>query len=94
MIDESDIHTDVVSVGSVVQLKDLDSGDELEFQMVGTSEADPGIGKISDESPVGAALKEQKKGAVIEVKVPDGLMKFKVLKITKEASTTAKRGRK
>jgi len=94
IIDESDIHTDVVSVGSVVQLKDLDSGDELEFQMVGTSEADPGIGKISDESPVGAALKEQKKGAVIEVKVPDGLMKFKVLKITKEASTTAKRGRK
>jgi transcription elongation factor GreA len=95
IIDESDIHTDVVSVGSVVALKELDSGEEIEYQIVGTNEADPANGKISDESPVGLSLQGMKKGQVIEVKVPDGLVKYKVLKITKESKPKeAKAGRR
>lgn len=88
ILDDSDIHTDVVSVGSVVALKDLDAGEDHEFQIVGTNEADPSatpVKRISDESPLGAALQGQKKGAVVEVKVPDGLVRYKVVKITKEA---------
>lgn len=94
IIDESDIHTDVVSVGSVVQLKDLDGGDDIEFQIVGTNEADPLIGRISDESPLGAALQGQKKAAVIEVKVPDGLSKYKIVRITKETKEHSKVSRR
>lgn len=94
IISEDDIHTDVVSVGSVLQLKDIDAGEEFEYQIVGTNEADPAVGKISDESPVGTALMGQKKGAVVEVKVPDGIAKFKIVKITKETKeTTVKRKR-
>lgn len=94
ILDESDIHTDIVSVGSVVLLKDQDGGEELEFQIVGTNEADPGFGKISDESPVGAELIGKKKGNVVEVRVPDGLVKYKIVKITKETKeTTVKRKR-
>jgi transcription elongation factor GreA len=95
VLDESDIHTDIVSVGSVVALKELDSGVEVEYQLVGTSEADPAIGQISDESPVGAALKDQKKNTVVEVRVPDGIVKYKILRITRESkdSKAARRGK-
>lgn len=94
IIDESDIHTDVISVGSVVQLRDLDSSEDIEFQIVGTNEADPAIGRISDESPLGAALQGQKKSSVVEVKVPDGLFKYKVMKITKVTKVHGKVARR
>jgi transcription elongation factor GreA len=84
IIDESDIQTDVVSVGSVVHLKDLDTGKDTEYQIVGTNEADPSIGRISDESPVGGELCGKKKGTTVEILVPDGKVKYKIVKITKE----------
>ena len=81
VIDEADIVTDVVSVGSKVLLKDLEEGEELEFTIVGTAEADPGARKISIESPVGRAILGQSTGQVVEVKVPAGNLQYQILDI-------------
>lgn len=81
LIDEGDIVTDVVSIGATVVLKDLEFGDELEYTIVGSTEADPVELKISNESPVGQAILGQKVGSVVEVNVPAGILKYEVLEI-------------
>lgn len=81
LIDEGDIVTDVVSIGATVVLKDLEFGDELEYTIVGSTEADPVEFKISNESPVGQAILGQKVGSVVEVNVPAGILKYEVLEI-------------
>ncbi|MBC8015735.1 MAG: transcription elongation factor GreA [Sporomusaceae bacterium] len=81
LIDEDDIETDVVSIGAIVVLKDLEFGDELEYTIVGSAEADPVDMKISNESPVGQAILGQKVGSVVEVNVPAGILKYEVLEI-------------
>jgi len=81
LIEEGDIVTDVVSIGAVVVLKDLEFGDELEYTIVGSTEADPAEFKISNESPVGQAILGQKIGSVVEVNVPAGILKYEVLEI-------------
>ena len=81
VIEEGDIVTDVVSIGAVVVLKDLEYGDELEYTIVGSTEADPVEFKISNESPVGQAILGQKVGSVVEVNVPAGILKYEVLEI-------------
>ena len=63
VIDESEVATDVVSVGSKVTIKDIESGETEEYLIVGSTEADPLKGKISDESPVGSALLGHKEQA-------------------------------
>lgn len=83
LIDESDVGIDVVTVGSTVILKDLEFGDELEYTIVGSAEADPSEFKISNESPVGEAILGQKIGSVVEVNVPAGMLKYEVLNIRK-----------
>ncbi len=59
ILDTDELNTENVSVGSKVKVKDLEFGDEETFHIVGSTEADPTIGKISDESPVGKALLNQ-----------------------------------
>ena len=81
VIDESDIATDAVSVGSKVKVKDYEFDEEVEYAIVGSAEADPMNFKISNESPVGKALVGKKIGDVVEVVVPDGVNKFEVLDI-------------
>jgi transcription elongation factor GreA len=81
VIEEGNIVTDVVSIGAVVVLKDLEFGDELEYTIVGSTEADPAEFKISNESPVGQAILGQKIGSVVEVNVPAGILKYEVLEI-------------
>lgn len=71
--------TDVVTVGSTVILKDLEFGDELEYTIVGSAEADPTEAKISNESPVGEAILGQKVGSIVEVNVPAGVLKYEIL---------------
>jgi transcription elongation factor GreA len=83
VIDEEDISTDVVSLGSKVKLLDMEYNEENEYYIVGSTEADPSKNKISNESPVGSALMGKKKGTVVGVSVPDGEIKFKILKIYK-----------
>ncbi|EAX47224.1 transcription elongation factor GreA [Thermosinus carboxydivorans Nor1] len=81
VIDEGEISTDTVTIGSTVVLKDLEFGDELEYTLVGSAEADPMEFKISNESPVGQAIMGQKVGSVVEVNVPAGILKYKILEI-------------
>ena len=83
LIDDEDITTDVVSIGSKVIVKDMEYDEEMEYTIVGSAEADPYEGKISNESPVGSALLGKRKEEVIEVHVPDGLIKYQILSITR-----------
>lgn len=81
VVDESELEKDVVSIGSVVRVKDFDFNEEIEFHIVGSAEADPMEYKISNESPVGSALIGKKSGDIIEVNVPEGVSKYEVLEI-------------
>jgi len=83
IIDEEDITTDVVSVGSKVKLQDVETNDIMEYTIVGSTEADPAKNKISNKSPVGMALLGKSVGTVVDVYVPDGVIKFKILDISK-----------
>ena len=84
VVDESEISTDLVTVGSVVKVKDFEFDEEVEYIIVGSAEADPMSYKISNESPVGAALLGKKVGDTVEVIVPGGTNKFEVLGIRRE----------
>ena len=81
VIDDAEIATDVVSVGSKVLLKDLTYGEEIAFTIVGSAEADPRAQKISTESPVGPAILGQSIGHVAEVKVPAGRLQYQIMDI-------------
>ncbi|SUP42559.1 transcription elongation factor GreA [Veillonella criceti] len=81
IIDES-TRKNVVSVGSKVKLLDEEYNEELEYVIVGSSEADPFNNRISNESPVGSAILGKKKGATVEVNTPDGVATFKILAIS------------
>lgn len=73
--------TDLVVLGSKILLKDIDYGDEEEYTIVGSAEADPGTNKISNESPVGKAVLGQAKGTVVEVNVPAGVLHYQIMDI-------------
>src|SRR5690554_3376733 len=83
VIDEEDITTDVVSIGSKVTVRDLDDDEEVEYTIVGSAEADPIELKISNESPVGRAMIGNKVGSVVEISVPDGVLKYEIINISK-----------
>ena len=83
VIDEDDILTDKVNVGATVRVKDLEFNDEIDYTIVGSAEADPGRLKISNESPVGYGLLSKKIGDIVEVNVPDGVIKYQIMKIWK-----------
>jgi transcription elongation factor GreA len=82
IITKSD-ETDKVGIGSIVTVKDLELDIEESYQVVGSQEADPITGKISDDSPFGRGLMGHKIGDQIEVEAPAGRLKFEVLKIDK-----------
>ncbi|SFB39374.1 transcription elongation factor GreA [Clostridium frigidicarnis] len=84
VIDESEISTDLVSVGSIVKVKDYEFDEEVEYIIVGSAEADPMEYKISNESPVGNALIGKKVGEIVEVNVPGGVSKFEILGIRRD----------
>lgn len=81
IIDEK-TRKNVVSVGSKVKLLDQEYDEELDYVIVGSSEADPFNKRISNESPVGSAILGKKKGATVEVNTPDGVATFKILAIS------------
>ena len=84
VVDESELPNDVVSVGTIVKVKDYDFDEEVEYSIVGSAEADPMNFKISNESPVGSALIGKKVGDVVEVAVPSGVSKFEILEIRRD----------
>jgi len=83
LIDNDAVDTEAVSVGAKVKLKDLETGDEIEYVIVGSMEADPLDFKISNESPVGKAIIGKKKGCIVDVSVPVGTLKYEVMEISK-----------
>ena len=83
IIDESEIDTKTVQVGNTVKLLDLEYNDELIYTIVGSTEVDLAQNRISNESPIGAALLGAKKNQTVEIEVPAGIVKYKILSITK-----------
>ena len=83
IIDESEIDTKTVQIGNIVKIKDLEFNEDLEYTIVGSTEVDLANNKISNESPIGAALLGAKKNQVVEAETPGGVLKFKILAITK-----------
>lgn len=81
IIDESQTKTDEVSVGSKVRLLDVEEDEEMEFALIGSYEANPLAGKMSNVSPVGSAILGKRKGDVVKVNTPDGFIKYKILDI-------------
>ena len=82
VIDKRKVDTSVVSIGSIVRLRDVAAKETVEYQMVGSAEANPAEQKLSNESPVGKAIMGHKKGQTVEVATPrGGTLKFKILEI-------------
>lgn len=81
IIDEAEIDTKTVQIGNTVKLYDVEFEEEVEYTIVGSAEADPYEGKISNESPVGKALLGKTIGDIVDVQVPDGVAKFEILEI-------------
>ena len=72
---------DIVQIGSKVKVKDLEFSQEEVFMLVGSTEADPDAGKISNESPLGQALIGKKSGTVVDVHAPAGVIKYEIVEI-------------
>ncbi|MBP3596464.1 MAG: transcription elongation factor GreA [Clostridia bacterium] len=83
IIDESEIDTETVQVGNIVKVLDMEFDEEIEYTIVGTTEVDLSQNKISNESPIGKALMGKKKKQVVEVEAPSGVIKMKILGISK-----------
>ena len=81
LIDEEDLNTDTVKLGQLVVLYDYEFDEEVEYYLVGSTEANPLEQKISNESPVGKAILGHKKGEEIEVEAIDGKLKYKIVDI-------------
>ncbi len=83
IIDEKTMPKNQVGLGLKAKVKELQSGEIMEFIIVGSAEADPYEGKISNESAVGSGLLGKKVGEIAEIQVPDGIVQYEVMKISK-----------
>ncbi len=84
VVDEDEVDTGVVGIGCKVIVYDYEYDEEVEYDIVGSSQADIMNNKISDESPVGMALKGAKVGEEVLVEAPDGEFKYRVLDIKRQ----------
>ncbi|HEY0826456.1 MAG TPA: transcription elongation factor GreA [Bacilli bacterium] len=83
IINSDEVDTNVVSIGSIVTLQDVEFKEIIEYTIVGTAESDPSNNKISNESPVGRAILGKKKGSTVDVNVPAGIIQYKIMDISK-----------
>ncbi len=83
VVDEDEIDTTVVSIGCRVKIRDIEMKEDLEYKIVGSTEANSLKGKISNESPVGRALLGKKVKDTVSVETPAGVIKYKVIEIQK-----------
>ena len=81
VIDDADVTNEFVNIGTTVRVLYLDDGDEDEYAIVGAQESDPMNNRISNESPLGAALLRHKAGDVVTVAAPDGEYELRILEI-------------
>lgn len=83
---EDDVNTDKVRVGCQIKLMDMEYKEEMEFKLVGSTEANSLQGKMSNESPVGKAIIGHKVGDVVKVDTKSGVLKYKILGIERANS--------
>ena len=83
VIDEKEIDTKTVQIGNTVKVHDIEFDEDIEYTIVGSTEVKLAENKISNESPLGKALLGAKKGQTVEVNAPAGVIKYKILAITK-----------
>lgn len=81
--EDENLDEKVVSLGKRITLKDLETSDVFEYQLVGSAEADPAESKISNESPVGQAILGKSPGTVVEVEVLDGILQYEIVKVAR-----------
>ncbi|MFC7357854.1 transcription elongation factor GreA [Jejudonia soesokkakensis] len=84
VIDESQLDTSKALIHSTVKIKNQTNGAQMTYKLVAQSEADLKAGKISVDSPIGKGLLGKKVGDVAEIQVPNGIMKFDILEISRE----------
>jgi len=87
VVKEEEVSDEIVSVGNIVKIKDLDTDKEYNYRIVGSAEADPLNNKISNESPIGSAIIGHKPGDKVEVEVPSGPKTYEILLIKKKNSS-------
>ena len=83
VVDEDEVDLDKINVGCAVKVYDITFDEEMDFKIVGSTEANSLEGKISNESPVGHALIGKTVGDIVDVETQAGLMQFKVLEISR-----------
>ena len=83
IIDANEIDTKTVQIGNLVKLHDIEFDEDVEYTIVGSTEVNLAENKISNESPMGKALLGRKKGEVVDVDAPEGVIQFKILAIKK-----------
>ncbi len=83
IIEDDEISTDKVGIGTSVRMLDVEMNEEMEFKIVSVKEADISKNKMSDESPIGKAINGHKAGEVVDVETPSGVIQFKILEIRK-----------
>lgn len=83
ILDDTNMPKDRVLIGATVTLKDLDTQEEFQYTLVSEIEANISQGKISTTSPVGKGLLGKKENETAEIKIPAGILKYKVIKITR-----------
>ena len=81
IIEKTEMDRGTVALSSRIKLLDLDENEELEYQIVGSQEANPMLGRISDESPIGRGLLGHKVGETVTIEAPAGEMKFTILSV-------------
>ena len=83
VLDESELNTEVVHVGSKIRIRETGTTQEETYKIVGSTEADPINGRISDESPVGKSMLGHSVGDVVEVLIPSGAVSYELVEISK-----------
>ncbi len=78
---ETDVPKDAVTLGSVVRVRDLEDGFEDDYEIVGSQEANPREGRISDDSPLFKAIKGRRKGETVTVEAPAGVFRYEILSV-------------
>lgn len=78
---DEEIDLSAVAIGSVVRLEDIERGEEMRYRLVSAAEARGDSGCLSDQSPVGKAIMGRKAGEVVDVQVPSGTLKYRILHI-------------
>jgi transcription elongation factor GreA len=90
ILQERIVDANVLDVGERVRLRDLENGEEIQYELVGSFEADPFAGRISAASPIGRALLGRRRGEVATVDAPRGRLRFEILEIQVSKSGAAR----